>query len=226
MGTDSSLWLKNSEMMGGDTDKVGTHVIHAASLEFYVGNASPRGKRTFTSYTTDLLTSKMWILPDGRVTPLSVFHYEWLLRNPDIAEQFGIPLEKLPREEDAIRVTALRAGLVRMNYEHKTGMLTVEVGARKLTAIIKRSLMALVRLNAQDIYHIRVNLIRCESNAVQSVQGQTANLVSCANNAKADHIPFVTELASTSRSRKVPSGSLKTFSQRPTVRHPRQNLGC
>jgi hypothetical protein len=206
-------------------NKVGTQVIRATSLEFYAGNASPRGKRKFTSYTTDLVTSKMWILPDGRVTPLSVFHYEWLLRNPDIAEQFGIPLEKLPREEDAIRVAALRAGLVRVNYDHKTGMLTVEVGARKLTAIIKRSLIALVLLNARDVYFIRVNLIRCESNAVQSVQGQTANLVSCDDNAKVDHIPFVTALASTSRSRKVPSGCMKTCSQRPKVRNPRQNLG-
>jgi hypothetical protein len=69
MGTDSSLWQKNSEMMGSDTDKVGAQVIRTASLEFYAGNASPRGKRTFASYTTDLVTSKMWILPDGSLRP-------------------------------------------------------------------------------------------------------------------------------------------------------------
>ena len=67
MGTGSSLWLK-TQMMGSDIDKVGVRVIRAVGLKSYAGKASPRGKRKFTSHTTDLL--KMWILPDGSHMPV------------------------------------------------------------------------------------------------------------------------------------------------------------
>jgi hypothetical protein len=61
-------------------------------LKWYEGNA------------TDTWTSKMWILPDGRVAPLSVWHFQWLLMNPEVAKRFGVPLNRLAQEEGPIRM--------------------------------------------------------------------------------------------------------------------------
>ncbi len=135
----------------------------------------------------------MWILPDGRVAFLSVWHYEWLLRNPDAARAFGIGLEQLPHEEQPIRIAALRAGFARVNYEHKNGTLTLEVSSDRFGAQTKRTLVALVADNARDIYTIRVNVIRFEGGKIKAVLSKTANVFSYDDKEKAEHIPFVGE---------------------------------
>ena len=171
-------------------------------LRWYEGNASPHGRKKLASYATDTRTSKMWILPDGRAAALSVWHFQWLLMNPEVAKRFGVPLDRLPQEETPIRIAALRAGFARLNYEHKNGTLTVEVSADEFSSAVKDSLVAVVLQNRKDVYIIRVNLIRLHGNKIKSVRSSSANLFTYDNNAKVGHIPFVTEPAPVSSSPK------------------------
>lgn len=83
--------------------------------------------KLFSEYRSDGHTSKMWILPDGHVVSLNTRHYYWILANAARVATFGIDVRKLPvDEEDPTRHAALKAGFVRVNYDHKSGGVVFE----------------------------------------------------------------------------------------------------
>ena len=49
--------------------------------------------KAVASHKTDLLTSKMWILPDGKPVSLDQWHYRWLQNNPKIALKYGLDVK-------------------------------------------------------------------------------------------------------------------------------------
>lgn len=53
---------------------------------------SPR----FAEFRTTATTSKLWVLPNGRIEPLHEWHYRWLLANKETVRQFGKGLRNCP----------------------------------------------------------------------------------------------------------------------------------
>jgi len=113
----------------------------------------------------------MWILPDGRVAPSSVWHYRWLLSNAELAISLGVPLDDLPAEEQPIRLAALRAGFVRLNYDHKTGTLTIEANRLRLPGKVKQAIRAVVLKNINDVYTLTFNLLSVPLRGRSTLQG-------------------------------------------------------
>ncbi len=126
---------------------------------WFTSGSATLQKRRFRDYSTDALTSKMWILPDGRVAASSVWHYHWLLSNRAVAKEFGMPIDGLPEEEEPIRLAALRAGFVRLNYVHRSGTLTIEANRLRLGTAIMRAILGVVTENLRDIYVLNFNML-------------------------------------------------------------------
>jgi hypothetical protein len=113
----------------------------------------------------------MWILPNGRVAPSSVWHYQWLLSNRALAKRLGVPLDQLPEEEDPIRLAALRVGFVRLNYEHKTGTLTIEANRLRFDGRVRNAIRGVVLENLKDVYIINFNLLSVPQRGRPSLWG-------------------------------------------------------
>lgn len=115
--------------------------------------------KAVSSYKTDTLTSKMWILPDGKPVSLKEWHYRWLQSNPKIALKYGLDMKKLPDEEQPVRVAALKHGFFRVNYEHNTGTITIEGIAAKMHKKIKDAIFVIAIDNLESIDRLRINLM-------------------------------------------------------------------
>jgi hypothetical protein len=114
-----------------------------------------------TSYSSHSgQTSKMWIMPDGKVISIRRQHYEWALENRQrLRDCYGIRLERIRPEDDPIRLHLLGKGCARVNYEHRGGTLTVEAHYRFWKRAQERSLRAILLANAGDIFFVRVRLL-------------------------------------------------------------------
>jgi len=135
--------------------------------------------KRLTSYSShNGLTSKMWILPDGKQISIQSQHYEWALRHAAFLQQhYNINLRKVRRKGDTpIRLHLLRQGCVRVNYEHKGGRLTCEAyhlqwGARQI-----KGCRAIIRANLTDISFVVIRLLNTRCSVVQE---EFANLMDC-----------------------------------------------
>ena len=146
--------------------------------------------KKLNSYTTDKLTAKMWIFPDGKVQSLNLWHYRWLQANPKVAAKYGLNVAKLPDEEQPVRLAALKVGFVRVNYELRDGTITIESNVRHWTSKIKDSVFMLVADNVESIYNIRISLLDDKGNVKKQAYAQ---LFQYDDKEKLDHIPFITE---------------------------------
>lgn len=111
-----------------------------------------------STYKSDALTSKMWILPDGRPISLNTWHYRWILGHAKEVAKFGIDVKKLPDNEEAVRKVALKAGFFRVNYEHTNGTITVEGMKIKLSKKIKDAIFVISMDNISSIDRFRLTL--------------------------------------------------------------------
>jgi hypothetical protein len=150
------------------------------------------GARKFGTYQSGGFTSKMWILPDGEIETLGMQHWEWLKSRPEVQRKFGLDLTKVPDEDTPVRLAALAHGFVRVNYEQKTGRMTVEGSARHWTRAVKDGVFALVQVNLKSIDHIQVNLFDENGRVVRNGQAQ---LFTYSDEEKLEHIPLVSESA-------------------------------
>jgi len=115
--------------------------------------------KAVASHKTDLLTSKMWILPDGKPVSLDQWHYRWLQNNPKIALKHKLDVKTLPDEEQPVRVAALKKGFFRVNYERNSGTITIEGIAAKMHKKIKDAIFVIVIDNLKSIDRLRINLM-------------------------------------------------------------------
>ena len=94
----------------------------APAKKSVVKPSKPKRKKVkdFTTYQSDTHTSKMWIRPNGEVIPIKQWHSVFISDN---AKKYGI---KIAHEGDEIRLDGIAAGWFRVNYQHRSGMMTVE----------------------------------------------------------------------------------------------------
>ncbi|SRR6266498_1338020 len=147
--------------------------------------------RKLTSYSSHSgLTSKMWILPDDKAVSIGVQHYEWALRNSNrLRDAYGIDLSRLrPQEDTAIRLYLLSKGCVRVNYEHRSGMLTLEAHHLHWRRKQRAAYRAIVSENLKDIFFVRVRLLNKFAKIIR--QG-FVELFTYADEAKLRHLPLV-----------------------------------
>lgn len=115
--------------------------------------------KAVSSYKTDTLTSKMWILPDGKPVSIKEWHYRWLQSNPKIALKYGLDVKALPDEENPVRVAALKKGFFRVNYEHNTGTITIEGLSSKYHKKIKDAIFVIAIDNIGSIDRMKLTLM-------------------------------------------------------------------
>jgi hypothetical protein len=68
-------------------------------------------------------------------------------------------LDDLPEEEEPIRLAALRAGFVRLNYVHRSGTLTIEANRLRFGSKVRRAILGVVKQNLDDIYVLNFNML-------------------------------------------------------------------
>jgi hypothetical protein len=132
--------------------------------------------------------SKAWITPEGQPVQLgATWHHQWLNDNPEIRRKYGIPRSV---SDEGNRVSALKAGFVRLNYGINGGRLTIE--ARKKDWVDRQGGVAkFVKANASSLDWLTV--ILTDDNAKRVIDQQTQNVMSYSNREKLEHIPFITE---------------------------------
>lgn len=122
--------------------------------------------KSLTSYKSDKLTAKMWILPDGSVKSISGWHYQWIIDNrEELSRKYGLKTDDIPAsywsnsaDEQVIRIAAVKSGFFRVNYEIRNGALTIEGCANKFGKRIKDAIFMLVMENMEQIGYFNINL--------------------------------------------------------------------
>lgn len=120
------------------------------------------GMKSLTSYKSDQLTAKMWILPDGSVKSISGWHYKWIINNKDeLTRKYNLKLD-IPESdyenEQIVRIATIKNGFFRVNYEVRNGSLTIEGLANKFGKRIKDAIFMLVMENMNQIGYFNINL--------------------------------------------------------------------
>lgn len=120
------------------------------------------GMKPLSSYNSDKLTAKMWIFPDGKVKSISGWHYQFIMNNSEkFAVKYGINVAHIPatpENEQPIRIAAIKAGFFRVNYEIRSGALTIEGLGSKFHKKIKDAIFMLVMDNMEQIGYFNINL--------------------------------------------------------------------
>lgn len=120
------------------------------------------GMKQLSSYKSDKLTSKMWILPNGSVKSIGGWHYQWIMDHAEeYSKKYGLDVEGVsaaPDNEQIIRIAAIKAGFFRVNYEIRNGSLTIEGCANKFNKQIKDAIFMLVMDNMNQIGYFNLNL--------------------------------------------------------------------
>ncbi len=147
--------------------------------------------KPLTSYSSyGGLSSKMWILPDGRVVSIGEQHYEWALRNAGrLRDEYGIDVARVRAQEDTpIRLYLLSKGCVRVNYEHRGGRLTLEANHRHWGRPQRTAYRAIVAENLNAISFVRVHLLNKFAKAVRE---GSAKLFTGSQAAKLRNLPLI-----------------------------------
>lgn len=126
------------------------------------GSSLFEGMKSLSSYKSDKLTAKMWILPDGSVKSISGWHYQWIINNKDnLTKKYGLNLDIPESEyenEQVVRISAIKSGFFRVNYEVRNGSLTIEGLGDKFGKRIKDAIFMLVMENMEQIGYFNINL--------------------------------------------------------------------
>ncbi len=117
----------------------------------------------FDQFRTEGYESKIWILPNGDIQPLDRSHATWLLANrSELKSRFGLDLDDFSdaqRQEQAIRLAAVRHGFVRVHFSHRTAILTVEVQREFVSKSFVSAVMKLLVCNLPFVDHLRLHRI-------------------------------------------------------------------
>ena len=165
------------------------YVRRIIGLPEEIQRSNKRAKKLGSYSSGPGLTSKAWILPDGKLQTFGSQHYQFLLDNPGIVKSFGV---KMPanKEDDPIRHAALRAGFFRVNYEQRGGSLTIEGVKSKLTRNIKDAIIMLFVRSGEQIYSVQIALF---ADNMGTYETRSAQLFRLDDREKVNHIPFITE---------------------------------
>jgi hypothetical protein len=141
---------------------------------------------------TDRLTSKMWILPNGKVMPLTCWHFEWILTNRALLKtKFGLEVPFEGKDgEGPIRLWALRNGFTRVNYEHNGGRLVIECNERYFDKNLRDVIFMLCTVNAGKIDNMTVSVLNDEGKVVKS---RSMALFAYDDLEKLDRLPLISD---------------------------------
>jgi hypothetical protein len=159
--------------------------------------------------------SRAWILPNGRPVQLgSMWHHEWLDKNPDIVDKYGLKNIEPFKGTDAEgpREEALRHGFVRVNYNANNGLLTVEARASDWPKQ-KASVQQIAESNIDNIDRMRVSLMN--DNGTELVDSAIQSLFNYdTDKEKLEHLPFISEGAEEPRTGPVSRVSVPVTSEK------------
>lgn len=130
--------------------------------------------------------SKAWILPNGKPVQLGgQWHHDFINASPEIRSKYG--LDETDNTE-LNRISALKKGFVRVNWNQRNGQLTVEAREKDWRKQ-RESVRKLVDASAGDIDAIRVILF--DDNIKSINQDETVQTFRLDDEEKAAHLPFL-----------------------------------
>lgn len=133
-------------------------------------------------HRSDRYAAKGWVLPDGRPVLIDCWHFEWILRQRELVERFGVDLQDIPPVEDPVRHAAVKAGFWRINYVIRSGELVFEGLASRLTREVTESLGLIVLESLEQVGQLH---LCCFDDTVRSVTRQESmTLVSLGSDEK------------------------------------------
>lgn len=149
--------------------------------------------KKLTSYKTDAKTTKVWILPDGKIQYLKEWHYSWILQNaPRLKKEYKLDLTGIQKTEHFVRLAAIKAGFFRVNYSHNGGVLTVEGHFRKFNKRVKDAVFMITADNANQVDRIFIALVDDDGNVKKSKETESQFMM-MNKQQKLDSIPLVSE---------------------------------
>jgi hypothetical protein len=139
-------------------------------------------------------TSKMWILPSGRVHNTEHnLHFRWALANrPLLAGTYGIDVAPLrdTSTEDEVRHHLIKQGLFRVNHDARRNLVTFEGLQSRFTPEIRATIAALVAAFPDCFAELRINLF--DDAVTTTTQTLFRNWFACSPEAK--HTSILTTL--------------------------------
>jgi hypothetical protein len=131
------------------------------------------------------ITSKMWILPNGRVaTTGGDWHYQWALNNKENLEKMGITFEG--KDENTIRKELIKQGMFRLNHEARSNRVTIEGVAKYYNSRIKDAILGLVMDNAWSFAYLKITLF--DDAITKIVKDRGINLIGKGEKEKVDSV--------------------------------------
>lgn len=103
------------------------------------------------------LTTKAWILPDGKFSPCGGVEHQHALREGDLVERFNLVLDDEVSLDD--RLVALNAGFTRVNYERNNGALHIETSEKFWRKDLKDTLFTLIADNLELVDTVEVTVL-------------------------------------------------------------------
>jgi len=147
------------------------------------------------------VTAKMWIMPNGKVFSTGGnWHYHWALKNREMLEEkYGISFKGLSAksEEDDVRLQLIKQGMFRLNYEGRSGNVTIEGLKKYFNRRVKDSILMMSMDNPDNFAGLRITLF---DNTVSKVLKQnSASLFRYDGKEKTDKIMDLLNESSLSR---------------------------
>lgn len=134
-------------------------------------------------------SGKAWILPDGTIKPLpGCWHHQDLVENERLyRKKFGLDLSGLrPDDEQGLRMRALAAGFVRVNFEHRSHAITIEALQKFWHGVAKSAAYDLVFENIDNADHLSIGLL---NDKAEKVQSDYAELFRYDSEERVEHLP-------------------------------------
>lgn len=129
--------------------------------------------------------SKAWITPEGKPIQLGAqWHHDFLNANPALKKKYGINSS----DEFKSREQALKAGFGRVNYDTRSGRLTVEA-REKDWPDIREAAKKLVSRNLDKVDSMSVNLLDDKVKAV--TDSDHRNLFDIPREERVDNLPLI-----------------------------------
>lgn len=114
--------------------------------------------------------AKAWVLPDGSLVPVSRHEIYLFTQAKDVERRFKWNPAKThkPDDEWGVRMDALKRGFVRLAYELRNGIMTVEAHTARYSGKVRVAVEDAVLSNANEIDTLIFRLLNDRGNVVKS----------------------------------------------------------
>jgi hypothetical protein len=192
---------QNSSTMGKSLTDAGYRLPELPKPEFTSGervdstkNEKPAGKKAKSKTELKFKPgaggfSKAWIFPDATVKQLGgQWHHEYVNENPELMQRYGLKSTESGEEN---RNQALQKGFARVNYDNRSGHLTVEA-RQKDWRKLKNTVYDLIERNIDDVDRVTISLMDDSVQKVVDSAGESLFKFDDERE-KLENIPFITK---------------------------------